>query len=251
MSNKPISLIHTPCKLCVFAEYEDNTQIGCQIGYLSTYQKNNIEILEVYDDEKNFYVINNKKCLGYRDRSWLDKHQDQDLSSVVKAENELKYICLIEITTNSTLDKIKQYIYSIINQDIKPKGILFYQNRLENHKVKNQELLHFMQNFTNTGIDWKIKNFIDKDMDNQDRFKATIASCPINRFYLLADTDNALPNNCIKNIQSYIDSGNSFGCINIDNNKFFSYISVQYCKNIRHIDLLSETSLHTKYETIS
>jgi hypothetical protein len=248
--NKKISLIHTPCKECVFAIYQENTQTGCKINYLQKYKEKNIEILEVFDKEKNFFVINNKKCLGYRDKKWLDKHRDaENISDIVAQENALKYIVLIPIESTCTIENIKRSVLSILNQKILPKGILFYKNRLEKHKLQNKELLDFMSSIKEN-IYWRIQNFIDDDMTDNSRLKAAISSCPINRFYLLVDTKTNLPSNCVGKIQNYIDNGNSFGCINIQGHKFFSYITVQYCENIKHINLLEDVSLHTQYETI-
>lgn len=251
MTKQPIALIHTACKNCIFANYDSNTQISCKSGYLDKYRKNGVEVLEVYDNDKNFYVLNNKKCLSYREQTWLDKqNKDADLYEIVRQENLLKYVVLMPIQKTSTLDQIKTAFDSILNQEILPSGILIYQNRLEQNKINNADLLEYLQSI-DKNILWRIKNFIDKDMSDSDRLRASIASCMINRFYLLVDLETSIPDGMISNIQKFIDNGNSFGCIDINNNKFFSYISVQFCKNIKHIDLLSDTSLHIKYETIS
>lgn len=251
MISKKIALIHTPCKECVFATYEGTTQIGCKSEYLQRYREKNIEILEVFDEEKNFFVINRKKCLGYRDKKWLDKQDStQNIVDIVRQENTIKYISLIPIKPTSTIKIIEESVKSILNQKILPKGILFYKNRLEKHQLKNKQLLDFMSNI-NENIYWKIQNFIDEDLTDEDRLKAVISSCPINRFYLLLDPEISLPNNCIEKLQNYIDNGNSFGCINIHGHKFFSYISVQYCKNIMHVNLLEDANLSQNYETIN
>ena len=53
----PISKIHTPCKDCVFALYNDITQVGCKTKTLDIFKQRGVTILEVYDEEKEFYVI--------------------------------------------------------------------------------------------------------------------------------------------------------------------------------------------------
>ena len=40
--------VHTACKNCMFAVYEDNTQTGCYINRLEKYS----DVLECYDEEK-------------------------------------------------------------------------------------------------------------------------------------------------------------------------------------------------------
>ena len=50
-----VNTIHTPCKSCVFALYEDKTQTDCGLNYISKYrQKDNVEVLEAYDNDKEF-----------------------------------------------------------------------------------------------------------------------------------------------------------------------------------------------------
>ena len=57
------SRFDTSCKECVFAEYmsakitdsqtvEDVTQLGCRLDKLNLFKKYDVEILEVYDEEK-------------------------------------------------------------------------------------------------------------------------------------------------------------------------------------------------------
>ena len=75
-----IHAIHTPCKNCVFAKYEENTQTGCELDYIEKYKNLESEILEVYDNDKEFYVINDKKCLGYREPKWFEQLSMSDSS---------------------------------------------------------------------------------------------------------------------------------------------------------------------------
>ena len=66
-----IPAIHTSCKKCVFAIYDNITQTGCHLDYIAKYREKNISILEAYDEQKEFYVIGDKKCPGYREDSWF------------------------------------------------------------------------------------------------------------------------------------------------------------------------------------
>ena len=45
----------TSCKDCVFAEYSDDTQTGCEAKRLQL-----LETVECYDNEKEFFVVGNK-----------------------------------------------------------------------------------------------------------------------------------------------------------------------------------------------
>jgi len=253
MNKKPISLVHTPCKLCVFADYSGITQIGCKLGYIEKYKEKKIEVLEVFDHEKNFYVINNKKCLGYRDKKWLenkDNIEESDLCNLVKKENSIKYIVIIKINDKDSEQEFKDIIESLLKQKILPKGIVIYKKKWINYDISNEFILNYMDQYSGI-LYWRIKNFLDKDMSEKDLLKAAISSCAINRFYFLLELKNSIPDNCIENIQNYIDSGGNFGCLNIYKNLFFSQITAQYCQNILKKDLLNDNSLQTNYEAIN
>lgn len=251
MDKRPIGLIHTPCKMCVFAKYENNTQVSCESGFLDNHKKRGYEILEVYDSEKEFFVINNRKCLGFRDQEWLSKQAEKnidDLKDKIKTENQLKYIAILKIEPKTILEDIKKIIISLSEQCIVPQGIIFYKNKWGHYSITNETLLKFMSKFP---LKWKIKNFIDRSLTDDQKLKLTFAECPLTRFFLIIDLKSPLPNNCISNIQNYINSGGSFGCIDINNNLFFSFMTMHYCENIKKIDLLTDKSIQTKYETIS
>jgi hypothetical protein len=250
--NNKISIIHTPCKNCVFAKFEDITQTDCELDYIKKYRNLGIEILEVYDDEKNFFVINNKKCLGYRDDKWLQKQKSQTIDYLItkiQSENLLKYITIINLDKEDTKETFLKYVNNLSKQFIQPKGILISKKSWEKYAISNKEIMEVFQNLQ-SDIKWRIQNFVDRDMDDNQMMESIIKSCPIDRFYLLANLKKCIPTNSILNIQKFIDSGKNFGCIDIDTNLFFSYITVQYCKTMRNIDLLQTHTLHTKYETI-
>ena len=69
----------TSCKNCVFAIYEDKTQVGCEDNRVSKFGD---LVIEAYDDSKEFYVIN-RLCNLYRNVKWNDGIKD-----VAKAKKE-------------------------------------------------------------------------------------------------------------------------------------------------------------------
>lgn len=123
-----INAIHTPCKNCSFAIYEDKTQTNCALEYLAVYNRNNQEVLEVYDDEKEFFVINNKKCPGYRESKWFDSLSEntdtlEDKIAVYHKYNYIDYLLVINLlvlTRQQFIDLCEQ----ISKLSIKPKKII-------------------------------------------------------------------------------------------------------------------------------
>lgn len=227
---QPIKLVHTPCKSCVFATYDNNIQIGCKLHYLEKYKEQNIEILEVYDNDKAFFVINNKKCIGFRNEDWKIKQINQDINSLKQKlieESRISYIAIINLNNNDTIHDIENSINSLLSQMIPPEGILFYKKRWEEYIVSNENLLNLMCKYN---IKWRIQNFIDKDMNDNDRIVYVLRGCPIQKYFYLIDVKNAIPKNCIQNIQQYLDSKiKSIGCISIYSNLFFPGTTFMYC----------------------
>ena len=50
------SVTSTICLNCTFAEYEDNTQIGCKAGRLQLFEKANVEIKDTEKKVNKIYL---------------------------------------------------------------------------------------------------------------------------------------------------------------------------------------------------
>lgn len=246
-----IDIIHTPCKSCVFAEYDGKTQISCFADQIEKYKNIGIEILEAYDDTKEFFIINKKKCLFFRDQSWYDKKELCDIkeaTSLVKKENEMKYIAVIYLEPQTEQKEFEDILTSLKNQIIPPKGIMIIRDRWLTYKLSITQL---SKSLNDNSIPWRLQNFIDNEMSFNDKIKAIVKSAPIDRFYYLIYPSKYKDYNFAETIDRYIQNGYSFGCININNNLFFSYLTLNYIKNLNNIDLLTEYSTHTQYEKIN
>jgi hypothetical protein len=249
--NQKIDIIHTPCKDCVFAVYDGNTQISCLTGSLERYKNSGIEVLEAYDDTKEFFILNKKKCLSYRDNKWLQKQESSDLlkaCEVVLKENEIKYIAVLYIEEDTDLDQFTKILDCLQSQSIKPKGLMVIQEKYKKYKISVKDITPLLNK---TGIHWRLQNFIDESMTKDRRIQSIIKSAPLDRFYFLIYPSQYVFDNYIEKISKYINDGHSFGCININNNLFFSYLTYMYVMNMKNTDLLSDKTAHIFYETIS
>jgi hypothetical protein len=128
MSKTSIAPIHTPCKKCVFAKYDVDTQVDCYLGLIEEYKKvPKIEVLEAYDGEKEFYVINNKKCAGYKEEGYfvsrnMEDKNLEDKISYVKDRLKLNYMVIINAITVEP-DELQQMMNEIAGSDVTPKLI--------------------------------------------------------------------------------------------------------------------------------
>ena len=63
MKSKPSGkMVETSCKECIFAVYENDTQVGCFANRIEKFKEAK-EIIEAYDDEKEFYVRDFVTCI--------------------------------------------------------------------------------------------------------------------------------------------------------------------------------------------
>ena len=102
--------MNTSCKNCHYAIYEGITQIGCKLNRIDKWQQQT-EVLEAYDEEKEFYVIKDRVCNAYNEWTYYDL---TDVYDIIK----LPYTLLIWGNKQQIEDSLK---FSV---NIPPKKIL-------------------------------------------------------------------------------------------------------------------------------
>lgn len=211
-----ISNIHTSCKNCVFSIYENITQTGCHLDYISQYKSKDVEILEAYDEEKEFYVINDKKCLGYRENKWfaqfnLEHASIEEKISKFKESNHLSYLLVIDLKdfNDDSFNKLKD---NIKNYNIKPEKIIFirYQwiNNFHFNKIK-----HLLEE-SNINCKWRIQTMVDESLSNKDILHNIVNLNKSYRFIMMI-------NKPFDNFEKILDTANNIVYNNLD---FFTAI---------------------------
>lgn len=167
MHEQPIAPIHTSCKNCVFAKYDGITQTDCLIGMLTKLKEcNGAEILEVYDEDKEFYVINNKKCFGCKEPGYFTNRKLENTTIEEKIEYVknllvVKYVLMIDCSTLSP--ERSEDILTKLNQDdnaIKPVLVNFFVGASSENGFNE-----YFQAFRKSGLNckWKIINVQDEE----------------------------------------------------------------------------------------
>lgn len=162
-----IKAIHTACKNCVFAIYDNNTQNGCHLDYINKYRSVGSEILEVYDEFKEFYVINDKKCLGYRENNWFNQFDlgDADLDSKIKKFKELNHIsyCVgIDLRNINSIDDLELIIGEINKSSMTPKKIVIF--RFPKHaKIFTYDIIRNALAKSLKSTKWRIQSMFDQE----------------------------------------------------------------------------------------
>ena len=168
MINEQINKIHTPCKNCVFAKYENQTQIGCALNYIDKYKNKNVTILEAYDNEKEFYIINGKKCMGYRENKWFKQFdmEHSDIGSKVDkyhATNHLDYLIVIDLK-KINITELDSILQQISEASIQPKKVIIIRY-IDNEKSFEYSILETLFNKYNVSYIWRIQTILDSSLE--------------------------------------------------------------------------------------
>jgi hypothetical protein len=244
-----ISPIHTPCKSCVFAKYENNTQTDCALDYIDLYKEKNIEILEAFDEEKEFYIINNKKCIGYREKGWFEKRKLDHLTidekvAKFKEKNYLHYLLHIDLK-EFNVDDLEKLVTVLKNLSIKPRKIIFVRHQNDETKF-SYELIQKIIVDSQIESKWRIQTML-VERDYRDILHETINLNKKYRFIL------SVKSNC-EDLDKLINLGNTM--VYKDMNRFvvirnhdkscmlFSTPNYRHSFIVEKKDILEEESYH-------
>jgi adenylate kinase family enzyme len=164
-----INIVHTPCKNCGFAIYEGQTQTDCALKYIDVYKEKNQEIIEVYDQEKEFFVINNKKCPGYREQKWFDSLDTkcdtlEDKIEIFHKYNFIHYLLIVNLDS-LTKDQFINLCEQISELKIKPsKIILVRYPPINNQEIFPYEYLKQTIDKYFANISWRIQTVVDQSI---------------------------------------------------------------------------------------
>lgn len=198
-----IKPIHTSCKNCVFSLYDNITQIDCAIKYLDIYRTNEVEILEAYDNDKEFYVINNKKCIGYREPKWFDTLGMSDSSMDEKItkffeSNYINYFAILD-TIEMDQDQLDESIKALSQLSLSPQKLIIIRYAYKNNNLPYSVIEATFKKY-NLSIPWKIQTILDPELSNKDILYQIITQNNKYRFVLYSKNWN--------DVSILIDKGN-------------------------------------------
>jgi hypothetical protein len=169
--SKEIKPIHTCCKNCSFAKYESKTQIGCELDYINKYKDIGAEVLEAYDNDLEFYIINEKKCLGYREESYFKK-LDMNNSTIEEkinyfnSHNTIQYLCVVNLR-NFNEQSFEQLTEQFASIPIGPKKIIFIRYMDQSPLFEYKTIQHFLET-SKINCEWRLQTMISSDIiDNE------------------------------------------------------------------------------------
>lgn len=182
-----IKPIHTSCKNCVFSIYDHLTQTDCALKYLDTYKVNNTEILEAYDNDKEFYIINDKKCIGYREPKWFDRLNMADASMDEKIaqyfqSNYINYFLILD-TLEMNIDEFDTSIKNLSEAPFAPQKLIIIRYAYKDNDLPYTLIENTFKKY-NVNIPWKIHTILDPELSNEDILYQIISQNNKYRFVL-------------------------------------------------------------------
>jgi hypothetical protein len=158
-----INEIHTNCKDCAFATYSKITQVGCDFGKIDSYREAGAQIIEAYDDTKEFYVINDKICLYHRDKEWASKYTKSELKNIVEAQTKTPYHAIIIHRKENTIEDMEVTAKSLQNQ-FNPPSVLSIVNMHTEGSVyaQNMKFHEVLDNYKES-YEWRVQNIVDDE----------------------------------------------------------------------------------------
>jgi hypothetical protein len=162
-----INTIHTPCKKCVFAQYDGITQTNCHLSYIDKYKESGVEILEAYDDEQEFYIINNKKCIGYREDKWFKQFDLEDDSieskiKIYKDNNSLHYLVIVNLK-NFTIESLSHLFDELSKTKTKPQRLILIRYRDPSLVFTYEKIEQLIKSYE-IQYGWRIQTMLDENI---------------------------------------------------------------------------------------
>lgn len=168
--------IETPCKDCVFATYLENTQNGCQLGRIEKFLARG-EAREVYDEDKEFYVVNRKCSTNrHKDSPWPAEAKQEDWAAKVRKEIALT-LDVIVVFTNHVFEDAERTIESLTKQTLPPHHVWFVINQDlagPEQRIGPGRLISLLKE---TNLSWNVNQITLPDRTVEDCVDMVVPNC--------------------------------------------------------------------------
>ena len=222
MSHAPKGFeISTSCKNCYFADYDCKTQTGCRLGRLEKYRNTSGNVVEAYDDDKEFYVIQNKICVYYRNHEFIEEMQlrnEDEILKRIKSELHAPYHLILFFREEDTIEDLSRCIENAASQYIKPQVFTVinkFNTQVEASKImeitNHHGFNHWrIQNAANLEFEWD-RDLIDLSYDSTKKHKFL--------FYSVFEASEGIPINFSEEIHnSMYEDLEAFSCLTANKN---------------------------------
>ncbi len=197
-TQESLQIARTSCKDCVFAIFDGDikTQIGCSMGRIDIYRAQNPEsVIEAYDEEKEFYVINNRICNLCRNSKWAADKNPRDLLGLQYAaieEASLKFDVIV--IANDNINDVEATISFLMQEEYKPRQITIIR------KPGNQIRPAFLRNsLSKLNVKWRMASLVNPEFDEREMVDESIKTSKCG-YIVVVKAGSTLPPQYLKNL---------------------------------------------------
>ncbi len=167
-----ISQVYTTCKNCVFSKLEDGAQVGCKLDKIKHYEDAGINIINVQEDGKKFFLIDGRFCLYYRNEELMKNYPPDKWETIVKEQVHIPYHIILFVEKDHTFADVKRGLRLIQQQEYQPSFVTLINKQYTSYVqepdkyIKPSLLLEELQN--RKFHRFSLKNIYDDEMSDRD-----------------------------------------------------------------------------------
>ena len=117
-------MIQTSCEKCVFAEFDDQAQIGCRLGRIQKFVKQGTAVRLVEEAERPYCVIDGL-CMACRrsDGDWAAASTPDNYADRVRSEMRLRLHVVVPVSEGDTIEDVVKTVDSLEKQTLPPRCV--------------------------------------------------------------------------------------------------------------------------------
>lgn len=171
-------VIHTVCQNCIFAQFTEGRQTGCECGAIDKFIEHDVDI----DDSEGYYTILGRVCPFQRYKEWGDDKQGEDLVAQIREEVFLHADLVLYIPPTASEEDIRTTLQSIkdiqADQGLVPAFICVVNN---NKSIRPNKFIKIWNEYR-LCIPWRLECVVDDDMTTADCIDLGVEKC-VNIYY--------------------------------------------------------------------
>lgn len=162
--------IHTSCKTCVFAKWDGITQTGCKLDKLDDYRNAGIPVIEAQDEEREFYLIDGRFCVFFRNEQLMQGMPKDNWQEIVKLQTKVPYHAMVIVNKDTDFKYVKRALMALKNQKTSPNLVTIinkqYASFVEDpdNYIAPSKFLELLQN--SEFHQYSLKNIYDDELDD-------------------------------------------------------------------------------------
>lgn len=198
--------IVTSCLDCVFAQWDDNEQVGCDFDRLDKFEENGAEVVGHDGETKKWFTIEGRFCNACRDHDWGKRHQRREWKSLVEEATSLKVAILIYVDDSTSVEEVARTLDSVVAQEHPPNEIVI---ALHNPPLEERSYVNLVRSM-DLKIPWFVKRVNPEQVLGYNESIAHYIALDLalasvsSTYYCLVCANHELPSNFLKTVNNAV-----------------------------------------------